>query len=176
MRPAAGTVLVASPQLTDPNFVRTVVFLVEHSAGGTLGFIVNRPLPTPLGEIWSDAPAGLVAALVAAEGGPVEPSEGLLLHGCPTLSGAQEMSPGCAIGGDLDAIAQRYQGGADSSGPRLFLGHSGWTGGQLEREIAEGAWLVRPASIELLLDNQPPAQLWRRLSEGPRGGGEPSLN
>ncbi len=175
MRPAAGTVLVATSKLKDPNFVRTVVFLVEHGSGGTLGFIVNRPLPTPLGQIWTDAPSGLTASLIAAEGGPVEPTEGLLLHGCPTLSGAQEMATGCAIGGDLDAIAERYQAGADQTGPRLFLGHSRWSAGQLEREIAEGAWLVRSASLELLLDNSPPALLWRRMLDGPRSH-EPSVN
>jgi putative transcriptional regulator len=176
MRPASGCILIATPELTDPHFVRTVVFLLEHGQTGTLGFIVNRPLPTPLGEIWSDAPSGLAGAVAAAEGGPVQRTEGLLLHGCPALSGAQEMPLGCAVGGDLDALAARYPSGCDHTGPRLFLGHSGWTAGQLEHEIAQGAWLVRTGSLNLLLDNQPPALLWRKLLERPHSSHEPSVN
>ncbi len=176
MRPVSGCILVAARELRDPHFVRTVVFLLEHSETGTLGFIVNRPLPTPLGEIWTDAPGGLAKALAAAEGGPVQRTEGLLLHGCPNLTGAQEMQLGCAVGGDLDALAERYQNGCDHTGPRLFLGHSTWTAGQLEQEIAQGAWMVRQGTLGMLLDIAPPELMWRRLLEKHTGSQEPSVN
>lgn len=176
MHPAAGCVLVATPELTHPAFARTVVYLLEHGASGTLGFIINRPLPTPLGELWSEAPEGLLAATVAAEGGPVNRTEGLLLHGCPELPGAQGMSQGCAVGGDLEALAARYRDGADHTGPRLFLGHSGWSPGQLAQEIVQGSWVVRPGTIGLLLDNAPATELWRRLLARPPHLGEPSVN
>lgn len=166
MVPTAGMLLVATPELTDPNFARTVIYLMEHSPQATLGFVINRPHPRPLGDIWSEVPGGLAACRAAAEGGPVEPLKGLLLHGCPELPGVQAMAYGVAVGGDLDALAARYRSGCDATGPRLFLGHSGWTAGQLERELGEGTWILRPGSAEVLLDINPPDDLWQRLLEG----------
>jgi putative transcriptional regulator len=177
MRPAAGVLLVASPELTEPSFVKSVVYLLEHNLNGTLGFIINRPLPSPLGEIWSEVPEGLQDAIAAAEGGPVERSKGLLLHGCADLPGAQEMGLDCGVGGDLDALAERYSRGCDETGPRLFLGHSNWAAGQLEEEIEQGSWILRPGTRSLLLDNMPPEDLWRLLIENrTRGIPSPSVN
>ncbi len=177
MTPAAGTVLVATPALGDPNFMRSVVYLVEHSGDGALGFIVNRPLNTILGELWSEVPEGLAHARTAADGGPVERQKGLLLHACPDLPGCQPMSPGVAIGGDLEALAERFANGPDRGGPRLFLGHSGWGAGQLEREIRAGSWLVRPGQHAWLVDPASITDLWHRLStDRPGGMPQPSLN
>ena len=72
MRPRSGVFLVASPELTDANFARSVIYLLDHNDTGSLGFILNRPLDLPLGELWSDAPGGLIDARIAAEGGPVD--------------------------------------------------------------------------------------------------------
>jgi len=177
MRPRSGVLLVASPQLTDPNFVRSVVYLLDHSDTGSLGFILNRPLDLPLGELWNEAPGGLIDARIAAEGGPVDKHKGLLLHGDTALTGAQLMSDGIAVGGDLNAVEKRWASGGDHNGPRLFLGHSGWTSGQLDHEIEEGAWLVRPGRLALLFDAQPPEMLWQLLIEGRSGGmPDPSRN
>ncbi|MBA3699098.1 MAG: YqgE/AlgH family protein [Planctomycetes bacterium] len=177
MRPRPGVFLVASPHLSDANFVRSVVYLLDHGDTGSLGFILNRPLDVPLGELWNDAPPGLSDARIAAEGGPVDKHKGLLLHGDTTLAGAQLMSEGIAVGGDPDALQERWGTGGDHCGPRLFLGHSGWTSGQLDREIEEGAWLVRPGRIDLLFDPRPAELLWQHLVEGRNGGmPDPSRN
>jgi putative transcriptional regulator len=177
MRPRPGVLLVASPQLSDANFLRSVVFLLDHSDSGSLGFILNRPLDVPLGDLWSEAPGGLIDARIAAEGGPVDKHKGLLLHGDLTLPGAQPMGDGIAVGGDLAALQERWATGSDHCGPRLFLGHSGWTAGQLDREIEDGAWLVRPGRTDLLFDAQPSDLLWEHLIEGRSGGmPDPSRN
>jgi putative transcriptional regulator len=177
MNPAAGMVLVSSPSLIQPAFLRTVVYLVEHNTGeGTLGFIVNRPLDVALKDLWTECPVGLSDLKIAADGGPVERDKGLLIHSCLDLPGAQAMGQGLAIGGELDALAERYATGSDETGPRLFLGRSGWMPGQLENEIKEGAWIVRPGSIELLLNRKPAAMLWQTLLEGHGGLPEPSIN
>ena len=180
LTPAPGILLVASPTLVDPNFRRSVVFVVEHSDDGTLGFIINRPLDIPLGELWGECPPGLAACLAAADGGPVERDKGLLLHRDLSIPDAATMGHGIAIGGELSAIARRWADGPDRLGPRLFLGHSGWGPGQLEQECSDGAWLLRPAKADLLF---PPPELvgdrlWEQLSQAlPRGGlSEPSLN
>jgi putative transcriptional regulator len=175
MKPAAGTFLVASPSLGDANFMRAVVYVLEHSDAGTMGLIVNRPLDMPLSAIWDGVPAGLAGAVVAAEGGPVERERGLLLHGLPDLPGCQRIGDGLAIGGEIAALAVRFAAGADRCGPRLYLGHSGWSPGQLEHELEQGAWLVRHGNLDHLLI-APPAELWRRLLDGGQGLPEPSVN
>ena len=172
MRLRPGVLLVATPQLTDPSFVRSVIFLLDHGDGGSLGFIINRPLDLPLNELWTDVPDGLADARLAAEGGPVDKHKGLLLHSEMNLAGAQIMGEGVAIGGDLSALAERWSTGSDHTGPRLYLGHSGWTVGQLQREINDGAWLVRPGRVDLLLGSQSLDLLWQQLIDG-HGGGMP---
>ncbi len=115
-------------------------------------------------------------ARLAGEGGPVDRHKGLLLHACMDLAGAHPVSPTVAVGGDAAALAARWPDGGDLSGPRLFLGHSGWGLGQLERELEEGAWILRPGRPELLLDPYPPAGLWQQLIEGRHGMPDPSRN
>ena len=176
MDPSAGCLLVASRDLADPNFMRSVIYLMEHDAQGTLGFIVNRPVDIILSDLWAECPTELGDIRIACEGGPVERQKGLLLHACPELSGCQPMGQGIAIGGDLDALVDRFQNGADHRGPRLFLGHSGWAPDQLDREIAEGSWIVRPGSSRILLDNHPAETLWESLMDEGLGLPEPSLN
>lgn len=176
MRPNAGMLLIASQDLADPNFLRTVIYLVEHGDDGTLGFIVNRPLEIPLKDLWGDCPACLADTRIAAEGGPVERNKGLLLHGCPDLTGAQPMGPGLAVGGDLDALAERYARGDDTTGPRLYLGHSGWSPGQLDRELEEGTWLLRPGRPDFAIAPPDPLTLWQFLVTGHHGLTEPSVN
>jgi putative transcriptional regulator len=176
MDPAPGMFLVASPRLADANFMRSVVVLLEHDQGGSLGLIINRPLGMPLRDLWAEVPPSLEGATVAAEGGPVERQKGILLHGAPELAGAQPVGLGLAIGGDLDALAVRWAGGADHLGPRLFLGHSGWSPGQLAAEIAEGAWLVRPGLLEAVLNCDSGGSLWERLTDRRTGLPDPSLN
>jgi putative transcriptional regulator len=177
MRPRSGVLLVASPHLTDANFERSVVYLLDHGDSGSLGFIVNRPLDVPLSDLWNEVPGGLATARIAAEGGPVDKHKGLLLHGDANLPGAQLMSDGVVVGGDLVAIAERWGAGADQLGPRLFLGHSGWAAGQLDQEIEDGAWVVRPGRVALLFDPTPSPLLWQHLVEGRTGGmPDPSRN
>ena len=175
MKPAAGTILVASPNLGDASFMRAVVYLLEHNDAGSMGLIVNRPLDTPLSAIWEDVPGVLAAARVAAEGGPVERDRGLLLHGQPDLPGCQSLGSGVAIGGELAALARRFAGGINGCGPRLFLGHSGWGPGQLAEEVLQSSWLVRPGRLDHLLV-APIGDVWRRLLDGGQGLPEPSVN
>ena len=176
MVPAAGMLLVASTALSEPSFMRSVIYLLEHDEDGSLGFIINRPLDIALSDLWADCPPGLAPAKVAAEGGPVDRNKGLLLHAVSELPGAQPMGHGLAVGGDIEALAKRFAHGADPRGPRLFLGHSGWAPGQLANEIAEGTWVLRPGSLDLVLNSRPNATLWQHLLDGKIGLPEPSLN
>lgn len=175
MKPGPGVFLVAAPALGDPNFMRSVVYLLDHGEGGSMGLIVNRPLSVPLSAIWDEAPPGLAEAALAAEGGPVDRDRGILLHGDTALEGCQPLAPGLAVGGSRQALARRYARGPDRSGPRLFLGHAGWAPGQLQHEIADGAWLLRPGELAYLLV-APAHDLWRTLVSGSSRLTEPSPN
>lgn len=175
MKPAGGCFLVAAAGLSDPTFMRTVVFMLEHGGNGSMGLIVNRPLDMALATIWEEVPSGLAEAHAAADGGPVERDRGLLVHGAVELPGCQHLGPGLAIGGQVAALSARFAAGIDHLGPRLFLGHSGWAAGQLEHEVEQGGWLVRPGNLDHLLV-APPSDLWQRLSDGGSGLAEPSLN
>jgi len=160
LEPCAGHLLVATPALDDPHFSRTVVYLLEHDGGGTVGVILNRPSHTPVGQVlpdWHDAVSG---PAVVFGGGPVQPDGalclGLLSTGVP---GVREIVDGVAtidLDGDVAVIAPA----ADKL--RVFAGHSGWMPGQLDGEIAEGAWWVLPGSPADLFSDEP-RTTWMRV-------------
>ncbi len=175
MKPEPGVFLVAMPTLQDPTFMRAVVYLLEHSATGTLGLIINRPVPVNLCEIWDECPESMEQTQLCAEGGPVDRNKGLLIHRIPEIPDALELGLGLSVGGDPHLLAAAYDSGK-AAGPRLFLGHAGWSPEQLEEEIAQGSWLVRSGLQELLLDPEPPADLWQTLISAGEELPKPSIN
>ncbi|WP_437597715.1 YqgE/AlgH family protein [Sorangium sp. So ce590] len=156
--------LIASPPLGDPNFDKTVVLLAVHSEGGALGFVVNRPAPMSLGELLSFAGYGndLKDPAPVYLGGPVQPSSGWILCLDPSL-GAEEtgvipvgsrvrVTSSRSAFDTLAADAVRGAAATDSRRRTVLLGYSGWGPGQLEREIASGAWLPVPLDERILFD------------------------
>lgn len=178
-----GTFLVATPGLVDPNFAKTVILVCEHNKDGTMGLIVNRPTTITLARILPEelVPKGI--RVNAFQGGPVQTDHLLFLHGLekPGI----EQTPVCKgvyLGGTPEALQQALTSGSDPSAHvRCFLGYSGWGPGQLENEMKEGAWIVKPASAPEVFAGDP-ASLWNRLmglgaypfSIGPVSG--PDLN
>jgi len=167
----AGCFLIAKPILQDPNFKRTVVFLLAHNTEGAFGLVINRPADTK-GLPW---PVFL--------GGPC-PSPGLImLHGHADWTEPEEddeaankehqLAPGIYSGDAacLDRVTQIEEGEALRF--RVFSGYAGWGGGQLEGELATGAWSVASANGSLLFDT-PVEELWDRLA--PPRIPEPSIN
>lgn len=151
----APGLLIASPPLGDPNFERTVVLLALHGPNGGLGFVVNRVAPLKLGEVMSLAGYGDRAGASSGAvyvGGPVEPGSGWILCGVPELAGGAEglidVTEHVKISSSrtaFDALARDLEGDIGSAKERVvFLGYSGWGPGQLEGEIAQGAWLPAP--------------------------------
>jgi putative transcriptional regulator len=156
-----GRLLVATPNLGDPNFERTVVLMLEHGEEGALGVVLNRPseldVAEPLPE-WASAAAHPSVVFI---GGPVAPSAAVCLARLGRHGGAQGWQPllaGTPVGTlDLDADP-------DEAIPRLeeiriFAGYAGWGPGQLEREIADGGWFVVDADPADPL-SPAPEQLW----------------
>jgi putative transcriptional regulator len=158
-----GMLLVASPMLRDPNFVRTVVYVIDHRSSedaGTTGVILNRPSEVELLDVlpqWWEFASGPRTLFV---GGPVEADAALCLaQAVPghQPEGFRSVSAGIGLT-DLDADPAAVHEGV--SALRVFLGYAGWGAQQLDAEIAEGAWLVvagRPSDVFA----DPTTDLWR---------------
>jgi putative transcriptional regulator len=161
--PAAHRLLIAAPALADPEFFRTVVFLIEHDDTGTVGVIINRPSHTPVGQILPDWQDVMSEPSVVFNGGPVQ-RDGAL--GLGQLAGSTDAGHGlrAVMGGlalvDLDAEAAEVAVGASSL--RVFAGHSGWSPGQLESEIEDGGWFVVQGGLDDVF-SEAPGSLWRAV-------------
>lgn len=173
MSSLAPGLIIASPPLGDPNFDRTVVLLALHGPSGALGFVMNRLAPLKLGEVMSLAGYGPRFGPVPGDvyvGGPVEPGSGWVLTGDPALAsdaeGIIQVSKDVSISSSrqaFDMLARDVEPdeAADADAPPgpsklgrrlVFLGYSGWGPGQLESEIARGAWLPAPFDPAVLFD------------------------
>lgn len=158
-----GRLLVASPELGDPNFVRSVVLLVDHDESGALGVILNRPSTTDVHEILPDWHLYATPPQVVFQGGPVGRDSALALAARVDGKGEEGEPPGfrhvhSGIGlVDLDAPAEVIASSIRSM--RIFAGYAGWGSDQLEAEINEGAWFVVDADASDLASDDP-EQLW----------------
>ena len=134
----AGTLLIASPTLRDPNFARTVVLLCEHSDAGSMGLVVNRPTATRVVDVLSGVAGLPPPEEILYRGGPVQPDILLVLHKVDTaVPGAQPVAGGMALGGDMQMLVDvlaRARGPAERV--RVYAGYAGWGEGQLDMEMA----------------------------------------
>lgn len=160
-----GSLLVATESMRDPRFHRAVIYMVRHDASGALGLIVNRPvIGVPAANLLKDLgreSPGATGTIRVHYGGPVEPLKGFVLH-----TSEWKASQSHAITDDISVTTATsiLAAIADGTGPRrsLFaLGYSGWAPGQLEGELAAGAWIVVPADEALVFDDDAPSK-WDR--------------
>lgn len=162
----AGQLLVATPRLLDPNFERTVVLILDHDESGTLGVVLNRPSPVPVGDILM-AWEGLASEPgVLFHGGPVATDSALAVAALPPGQVAAEEPVGFrrlfADTGiiDLDTPTELLESVVTRM--RVFAGYAGWGDGQLVEEIEEGSWYVVPQEPEDVFDADP-RRLWSRV-------------
>lgn len=155
-----GKILIAMPGMRDPRFARSVVLICAHSDEGTMGLVLNRPLPElafadlleQLGIDSSDHSRKIEVRF----GGPVEPGRGFVLHANledvgddNTDDGHLNIGPGLAMTTTRDVLEELARG----SGPDcavLVLGYAGWGPGQLESEMAENGWLTGESAADLV--------------------------
>ena len=160
MKPLSAHFLIASPQLLDPNFVKSVVLMIQHNDEGALGVIVNRPGEKTVKELWTevgDAPCENVGPVCL--GGPV-PGPLLAVH-TNQFFAEMEILPGvflAATKGHLDELMLQ-----EGDPVKVFLGHAGWGPGQLESELEAGAWFTTPASIEHIFYDG--TDLWEKVTK-----------
>ncbi len=158
-----GRLLVATPALRSGPFERRVVLLLDHDADGSLGVVLNHPLEVPVEQVlpaWADS---VSAPDVLFGGGPVSTDAalavGVLAAEVPEPLGWRQMYDRVGLV-DLDAPHEVVDDAV--VGLRVFAGYAGWSPGQLEDEVAEGAWLVVDAMPDDLLDASP-HDLWARV-------------
>jgi putative transcriptional regulator len=164
----APSLLVAMPQLLDPNFKRAVVLLVHHDDEGTFGLVVNRPSEIPVRQLCQnlEIPWRGDADALLRWGGPVQPDTGWVLFdegASPDVDDASEVVPGVSMAGSLDAL--RRIAHAPPRRLELMLGYAGWGPHQLEDELAQGAWLLAPACAEVVFGVAPDA-MWEHVVRG----------
>src|SRR5438128_4688553 len=137
-RGLAGSLLVAHPNMVDPNFRRTVLFVSEHEPNeGALGVIINRPLDRPVAELVSGPPEGLADVPVFL-GGPVGKNQ-LMFAAFEWQKGAGlKLNHNVALEQAIDAAGQKKLVTICA-----FVGYAGWGVGQLESELKQKAWLVQ---------------------------------
>ena len=173
--PSAGRLLVATPLLGDPNFKRAVVLIVEHEeTEGTLGVVLNRPTKIPVGQVLEQWTELITDPSVLFRGGPVAQNSALALAMIPgkeeplgwrALDGAPALARLGLL--DLDAPPRLLAPAIQSL--RVYAGYAGWSPGQLEAEIDEGACFVLPAEPGDIFAADP-EHLWRAVLQ--RQGGD----
>jgi putative transcriptional regulator len=178
----AGQLLVASPQLEDPHFLRTVILVLDHDEEGALGLVLNRASEVRVADAvaaWGDLAAD---PAVVFGGGPVEPSAGVALGRTTARVGPD----GGALLDDVrlvDLSADPALEAVAIDAVRVFAGYAGWAPGQLEQEVEQGAWFPLPALEGDVFTTDPPG-LWHAVLRRLRGDlrllatfpADPSLN
>jgi putative transcriptional regulator len=144
----SGLLVVAAPAMGDPNFNRTVIYMLQHNHLGSLGVVLNRPtghdLPDAL-QLWKSR---ISEPSVIFRGGPVSP-EGIIALGRKPDSASIEAIDLLDSSQELDDL-------------RLFHGYAGWGPAQLDDEIGDNAWFILEAEAGDVFTYLPDG-LWRRV-------------
>ena len=154
----SGQLLIAMPQMSDPRFARTVVYLCAHNADGAMGLVVNKLIGSlSFKELL--AQMGLATESVNDQvcvhfGGPVESGRGFVLHTTDYMSEAtMKVDDHFALTATVDVLREI----ADGKGPdqaMLALGYAGWAPGQLDDEIQNNGWLHVVADHDLVFGEE----------------------
>ena len=159
--------LISMPDVTDPYFAKSLIYIAEHHERGALGLMVNRPLSLTFGAFLQKMDITLekteMSDLPVFLGGPVQPERGFVLH---RPQGKWQST--LKISNDLGLTASRdiLHALSEKGAPADFLvviGYSGWNAGQLESEIKRNAWLTLPADHGLMFDLPPEKRLGQAM-------------
>ncbi len=148
----APTLLVAMPQLQDPNFGKTVVLLCEHREEGAMGLVINRCTETTASSIVQlEPPIDRDNGMPVWIGGPVDPSRGWLLVNSDLGDGV-EVTPGVFLSASRDLLRRVLESDDLAERSRFLVGYAGWGPRQLDAELAASAWLTVPVDPQLMFE------------------------
>lgn len=158
----AGRLLVAEPEMGDPNFDRTIVFMIDHTRDGAIGVVLNRPTDLPIRDVLTEWATYAAEPEVLFVGGPVSENAVIGLArrraDAPLPGWAQVADDIGTLDLHLDAVSMA----GEIDALRLFAGYSGWGPGQLDFELDEGAWFIVDARPDDLF-SAAPTELWRSV-------------
>jgi len=168
MESLQGYFLIATPQMPDPRFAESVIYLCVHNRDGAMGLIINQPLPDiTLADIFREAtiPVPDRALPPVYLGGPMEETSAFFLY-----SADYQIEPSLAISPSirLTRAPRILHDLAAGQGPRAYLsalGYAGWAPGQLEGELSRDGWLTLPGSAAIVF-HTPDDLKWRKAAQG----------
>ena len=150
----AGSLLVAHPNMLDPNFRRCVLFISAHEPDeGALGVIINRPLDKLVSELVSEMPPEELAGVPVFLGGPVGRNQLMF------AAFEWEKGEGLKINHSVNVDEASAIAGTDPASICAFVGYAGWGAGQLEAEMKQKAWVLQKPSRAMLNPKRLP-KLW----------------
>jgi len=160
---AAGKLLVASRDLANPNFSKTVVLLVHYDAQGVVGLILNRRSDVPLSRALEDLKPAKDRSDTAYLGGPVETPVVLALLQSPSkIEGAEHVFGRIYLISTKSLLEETISAKPDPGVFHIYLGYVGWTADQLRREVELGAWFIFPQDVSAVF-NSDPDSLWSKM-------------
>jgi putative transcriptional regulator len=149
--------LLAMPELNGSPFQNAVIYICQHSEEGAMGLTINQPLDICLGEVFDDMELSGYPERIAQQpllcGGPVETEKGFVLHKRTRTPWQTTLNISSTV--SLTTSRDIIEAIARDQGPErcyITLGYSGWAPGQLEKEIAENAWLTTPADPAIIFN------------------------
>jgi len=182
IKPATGKILISQPFLNEVYFQRSVVLLAEHSAEGSFGLVMNKPLNIHLNEVLSDFPEFTAGIFI---GGPVKTDSLFFIHTMgKEIPKSIKILDGLWWGGDIELIRELITNKKIATEQiRFYLGYSGWGPNQLESELLENSWVVSSSKVDILLKT-PSQNLWNKMvrtlgpeyTEWINSPADPSLN
>jgi putative AlgH/UPF0301 family transcriptional regulator len=160
---AAGKVLVASRNLGDPHFARTVILLVRYDSEGVLGLVLNRRTDIPLSQALESLKAAKDRSDPVYLGGPLETAAVFALYQSPAKpEGAEHIFGGVYLINSKPLFEQTMSAQPKPDVFHVYLGYAGWTQDQLRQEVELGAWFVFPAEAGTVF-NADPDSLWPEM-------------
>ena len=158
-----GVFLVAVPELSDPNFARTVVLLVEYGDGGAMGVIINKQTDVPLEKALPDVKALEGQARLVFFGGPVGRNQMfVLLRSKTPPKGVVKVFGSVHFTGNQEALIEALKGREPDKRVRVYAGYSGWSPGQLEREVGRADWIIADADAGMVFAADP-SKVWPEM-------------
>ncbi len=165
--PEKGKILISEPFLPDTFFNRTIVYLTDHTPQGSVGFILNKKLDLQVSnaiegfEGWDE---------YLSMGGPVAPDTLHYLHNLgDSIPKSIHIDGNICWGGDIDTIRDMIKARKiKQSQIRFFLGYSGWSAGQLDRELKENSWVIAKVNSNIVLNSRGD-DIWKKVLRSFKG-------
>ena len=161
--------LIAAPNMLDPTFARTVVFLCEHTESGAMGIVINRTMALSVANLLQrldiESHLETLHSQWLYDGGPVQMERGFVLHSPKQIfHSTLEVSARVMLSPSRDVVEAIGRGESMPEKFLVSLGYSGWSAGQLEDELAANGWLLAPADESIIFDIAAPKRYEAALS------------